>query len=220
MVAIKFGVLLVPFQPLDAIGPMDILLSCSQPYIQNYERMGSAVPGLSKHGIDLNVSVIGETLAPLQVENSFGMIPSTLCDCDLELDYLLVGGPLPTYEISPCFAELVKAHVAKGKVLFTTCTGSLVVAQTGILDGKVATTTHGFLEVAKTLYPKVNWRRDKEWEISGGNIWTASGAGGGMDMITYWVQEHYGLDIINFGLDALNFAPRDINGTLIVRKED
>ena len=68
----------------------------------------------------------------------------------------------------------------EGVVVMTTCTGSMWMAHSGVLDGRKATTNRLALGMAKEMYPNVEWV-DKRWvvdEIGGrkGELWTAGGA--------------------------------------------
>ena len=67
------------------------------------------------------------------------------------------------------------------KTLFTTCSGGMVAAAAGLLDGVTATTNHGAVPLAQQLFSKVNWTREKQWVVDG-KFWTAGGACAGMDM--------------------------------------
>ncbi|KAF7854148.1 uncharacterized protein EAF02_011766 [Botrytis sinoallii] len=74
---------------------------------------------------------------PVELTAGFKVVPTTtIKDCP-PLDYLLVGGPIPTYQLSESFKSFIRAHVEAGKGLFTICTGAITVAQTGILDGNI-----------------------------------------------------------------------------------
>ena len=152
-------------------------------------------------------------MEPVPLTGGFKVLPSTTCDDCPPLDYLLVGGPDPR-ALSDRFAEFLRAHVNAGKVLFTTCTGAMVVSHSGVLDGKTATTNHGAIELAKLFNPKVNWVK-KQWVVDG-NIWTAGGACAGMDMIFAWVVDTYGVDVAMVASYNLDFEPRDIEGHLVL----
>ena len=57
---------------------------------------------------------------------------------------------------SSCTRDLIRQHINAGKSVFTTCTGSTVLASTGLLDGKKATINHAGYKWAKENYPAVN----------------------------------------------------------------
>ncbi|KAL4955098.1 class I glutamine amidotransferase-like protein [Aspergillus filifer] len=86
---------------------------------------------------------------------------------------------------------LIARHVSAGKLLFTTCTGSAVVASSGALDGRVATVSHLEYNWVGARYPPVHWTKGKKWVVDG-KIWTAGGAVAGMDMVAHWIQREFG----------------------------
>jgi transcriptional regulator GlxA family with amidase domain len=121
------------------------------------------------------------------------------------------------YKLSPRFIEFIQEHVKAGKHLFTDCTSGLIIAPTGVLDGRPATTNHGALGIARQLFPKVNWV-EKQW-VEDGNIWIAGGACAGMDMMAHWVIENYGMDLAKLAFVGLDYEPRDIEGNRVLPQQ-
>lgn len=210
---------MIPYQTLDAIGPLDILSSASKKLIEPFEKANlPGIKGMTEKAIDIEFHHINETLEPLTLTANVRLVPSTTCDTCPELDFLLVGGPDPfAYNLSLRFSEFIQKHVEAGKVLFTTCTGALAVAASGVLDGKNATVNHAFLDMAKQVAPNVKWQK-KQWVVDG-NIWTAGGACAGMDMFASWVITNYGMDIARIALGGLDFEPRDVDGALVLPRQ-
>jgi transcriptional regulator GlxA family with amidase domain len=212
MASIQFGVLMIDYQALDAVGPIDILSNVSKKFLVEYEKAGfPGCEGLGEKAIDITFHHIGLTLNPVELTAGIRMLPTTTYDTCPPLDILLVGGPDPyTFKLNEQFAEFVKAHVGAGRTLFTTCTGAWAIASTGVLDGKNATTNHAMIDFAIQQYPKVNWTKEKQWVVDG-NLWTAGGALAGMDMVAHWVLQNYS-EVARFGFTSLDFEPRDVNG--------
>jgi len=211
---------MIEYQTLDAVGPLDILSCCSKRLLSDYEKAVGipAFQGVADKAIDIDFHHIGETLEPVELTAGVKLVPSVTCDTCPPLDYLLIGGPDPLkFKLSPRFAEFIQKHVAAGKAMFTTCTGALVAAQAGVMDGKTATINHGALELMRQMMPKVNWVKE-QWAVDG-NIWTAGGACAGMDMFAHWVIENYGMDLAKFAFSALDFEPRDINGEMVLPRQ-
>ena len=84
----------------------------------------------------------------------------------------------------------------------------------GILDGKAATTNHMFVDMAKQIFPKVHWTKEKQWVVDG-KMWTAGGACAGMDMMAHFVMEKYGMDVAGVGFEALDYQPRDVERKMV-----
>jgi transcriptional regulator GlxA family with amidase domain len=71
-------------------------------------------------------------------------------------------------------------------VVASVCTGSLVLAAAGLLDGKPATTHWGSLELLPTLGREIEVRPDDRF-VDNGNVLTAAGVSAGIDMALYLV---------------------------------
>ena len=66
------------------------------------------------------------------------------------------------------------------------CTGSLVYAAAGLLDGKPATTHWGSLELLPTLGKEIEVRPDDRF-VDTGEVITAAGVSAGIDMALHLV---------------------------------
>jgi transcriptional regulator GlxA family with amidase domain len=71
-------------------------------------------------------------------------------------------------------------------VVASVCTGSLVLAAAGLLDGKPATTHWGSLELLPTLGKEIEVRPDDRF-VDNGRILTAAGVSAGIDMALHLV---------------------------------
>ncbi len=205
---INFGFLLIPLQLLDMAGPMDLLSNIRHEYIQ-----GFGPPGLAKNAKQINFFHIGPTMEPVSLTGGFKAQPTvTLDDCP-KLDYLLVGGPMPEYAHN--LPENMKAFIIERskevRTMFATCTGGLVIAATGLLDGLNATTNHVCIPDGEKLAPMVKWNTQKNWVVDG-KYWTAGGAIAGLDMMAYWVEKEFGTDLLNWSTMVLEYQPRDVDG--------
>ncbi len=90
----------------------------------------------------------------------------------------------------------LQGHNEKGTLIAGGCTGVFLLAESGILNGKNATTNWGFVDLFKKRYPKVALH-PKKMMTEDDNI-LCSGAGtAGMDMCLYIVEKFYGLKVAN-----------------------
>ncbi|CEJ62785.1 hypothetical protein PMG11_11274 [Penicillium brasilianum] len=213
MAPIHVGALVFDYQTIDVIGPCDLLNSASKMLMEGINQYTPVDPALLEKAPDFVFHHIGENLDPVhQLTSSVTMVPTVTVDDVPELDILLVGGDSPREtNLPPKLQDLIRRHVASGKLLFTTCTGSAVVAATGAIDGRRATVNNLEFNWVKNKYPNVNWTKEKKWIIDG-NIWTGSGAVAGMDMVAHWIKETFGLDILIQAALSLDFEPRDVDG--------
>ncbi|WP_236951141.1 DJ-1/PfpI family protein [Methanobacterium subterraneum] len=77
--------------------------------------------------------------------------------------------------------------------ILTICTGSILLAKTGLLDGKKATTNKRLFKWTEH-FPKVDWVREARW-VTDKNIYTSSGVSAGMDMVLGFVADQLGYEV-------------------------
>lgn len=107
---------------------------------------------------------------------------------------LLVPGGMGTRSeetIKPVIEFLRRFCSPDGPYVVTICTGSAVLARTGVLDGRRATTNKIRFESTAASRPQVEWVRKARWVVDG-NVWTSSGISAGIDVTLAFIQEHYG----------------------------
>lgn len=216
--SISIGVLLHPVQALDIVGPLDVLSTVSHEALSGY-----GPPGLADrlNPPRIQFHYIGPTKEPALLTANIRMVPNcTIADCP-KLDVLLIGGPMPDYakNLPQDINEFLLAKSKEVSIILTTCTGALVLAATGVLDGLEATVNHMAIDMklASGIAPRTKWDRTRYWVVAekdGTKIWTAAGAGAGMDMTAQWVRESFehGPELIDFATQGLEWQPRDVKG--------
>ncbi|KAI9290566.1 class I glutamine amidotransferase-like protein, partial [Neoconidiobolus thromboides FSU 785] len=82
------------------------------------------------------------------------------------------------------FINKYKQLCNKAKVVFTVCTGSLVLAKTGLIDGVYATTNKMAYPMYTPLLRKINWIYHARW-VHNKKYITSSGIAAGVDAAMY-----------------------------------
>jgi len=82
--------------------------------------------------------------------------------------------------------DWVRGVSTEGTLVASVCTGSLVLAAAGLLDGKPATTHWGSLELLPTLGRDIEVRSDDRF-VDTGEVITAAGVSAGIDMALHLV---------------------------------
>jgi transcriptional regulator GlxA family with amidase domain len=109
------------------------------------------------------------------------------------------------------------------KWILTVCTGSEILARTGALDGKRATTNKRAFNQASTSdqthmcaldsdvctkvkekHLKVNWVAKGRWVVDG-DIWTSSGISAGIDLTFAWISEVFGEETAQYVADRSEY---------------
>ncbi|KAI0794072.1 class I glutamine amidotransferase-like protein [Fomes fomentarius] len=202
----KVGLLVFPgFEPLDAIGPVEVLQMLSfvrklELYVigPTAEAPSSAIhdPRLNTHG-----SNVGIRLVPTH----------TFDDPPADLEVLLVPGgfgALPEFGNIQPIVEFLQKTYPKLKYLITVCNGAGLPAKAGILDGRKATTTKDVWSKVVTMGPKVDWVKTARYVVDG-NIWTSSGVSAGIDATLAWVAHVYGAETARAIANQMEYEWRD-----------
>src|SRR5579859_3422675 len=100
-------------------------------------------------------------------------------------DVLLIPGGLGNRPLlkDPQYLELLRknaeAVIEHGGTILCVCKGSILLAATGLLDGKRATTNKKAYDALTPMYPRVEWKRVARW-VEDGQIISSSGVSAGM----------------------------------------
>lgn len=95
---------------------------------------------------------------------------------------LLPGGIGIRRELkNPAFLAELKRLATAARWVGTICTGSALLAATGLLDGCKATTNKRAFNLVRQIRPAVQWEPAARW-VEDGKYFTASGVSAGMDM--------------------------------------
>ena len=112
---------------------------------------------------------------------------------DIHYDVLLVpGGRGTRREVNnQVMLNWLVDRSAKAQFVTSVCTGSAVLAKTGILDGIRATSNKMNFEWVVTQGPNVKWVREARW-VEDGTFFTSSGVSAGMDMSLAFIKRILG----------------------------
>lgn len=72
------------------------------------------------------------------------------------------------------------------------CTGAFLLAKTGLLAGKAATTHHGFYSQFAMEFPDIQLKRGFRFVEAGDNLASAGGLTSGIDLALRVVERYYG----------------------------
>ena len=86
----------------------------------------------------------------------------------------------------------IKQIAIASKYVLTVCTGSALLAKTGLLDNRVATSNRKSFEWVIGNGPEVKWDKKARW-TSDGKYYTSAGVSAGMDMVLAFISDLHGL---------------------------
>lgn len=112
-----------------------------------------------------------------------------------QADILLIpGGNVRAAAADAATLDFIRAQTAAADHVLSVCTGSFVLAATGMLDGKTATTFHGSFDAMARTFPQIEIVRDRRW-VDTGKLVTSAGLSSGIDAALHVVAEVRGVDV-------------------------
>jgi transcriptional regulator GlxA family with amidase domain len=113
-----------------------------------------------------------------------------------KFDILLVPGGFGTRTAvnDPAWLDELAAATARAAITTSVCTGSALLAKSGVLDGRPATSNKIAWDWVVQQGPRVKWQRKARW-VDDGNMLTSSGVSAGMDMALSLIARLNGRDL-------------------------
>lgn len=165
------NVLLFPdFETLDAFGAVEVFGCVEEYHLRYFSTDGGVV--VSRQGTKIETE-------PLRNVGDAGIL-------------LVPGGQgtRPLLEDAGFIRALARV-AAQSKYCLTVCTGSALLAKTGLLDNRNATSNKRAMEWVQSTFPSVNWLCHARW-VTDGNVYTSSGISAGIDMALGFVSDQFG----------------------------
>jgi transcriptional regulator GlxA family with amidase domain len=109
------------------------------------------------------------------------------------LDTLIVAGGPGARETERCpdTLALIRTAAAQARRVTSVCTGAFLLAATGMLDGRRATTHWRRAASLARLYPQIRVEPDRIF-VRDGNVWTSAGITAGIDLALALIADDLG----------------------------
>lgn len=159
------------FETLDAFGPAEMLGQLTEEYELKY---------LSHHG-GIVKSQQGVPVDTVPVARAKRSAP------------LLIPGGLGTRKLieSGAYIAMLKDLCEDAAFVLTVCTGSALLANTHLIDGRRATSNKNVFAWASAQGTGVRWQKHARW-VCDGKYYTSSGVSAGMDMTLAFIEHRFG----------------------------
>jgi len=171
---LKFNVILFEnFETLDVFGPVEIIGKLDQHYkIEFYSEKG----GIVRSSQNVRVQSI-----PLPEMGEKGVV-------------LIPGGFGTRKEVDNTpFIDALRQTAEASQFVLTVCTGSALLARTGLLSGRRATSNKMAFDWVKEQDKSVLWKRKARW-TKDDRYYTSSGVSAGIDMTLGFVADRHGIE--------------------------
>jgi len=134
---------------------------------------------------------VSEKAAPIQAGGGMKIVP----------DYTLANAPAPKVIVIPAqsepsaaMLEWIRKSSKTTDVTMSVCTGAFVLAKTGLLSGKSATTFHAAFNSFAMEFPDIKLKRGARF-VEDGNLASAGGLSSGIDLALRVVERYYGRNV-------------------------
>ncbi len=167
-------------QTLDVIGPAEVL--------------GTAARFADKPAYD--VRIVAAQAGPIRT-SSVGIVAERAFDSLRgPLDTLLIAGGagVAVAARDERTVRWVQAAAKRSRRLASVCSGSFLLAEAGLLDGRRATTHWAYCDLLQRMYPQVEVDPDPIF-VRDGNVSTSAGVTAGMDLALAFVEEDHGREL-------------------------
>ena len=165
-------------------------------------------PGMGKHGFELYT--VSDSTHPIHASGGMQIIP----------DYTFDNAPTPNIVVipaqdgnSPKMMDWIRKMYRTSDVTMSVCTGAFTLAQTGLLNGKKATTHHDTWAMLHNQFPKIEVLSNKRWVQNDPVLFTSGGLSSGIDLALHIVDLYFGRSVAEDTADTMEYEGRDWKGT-------
>lgn len=163
-------ILFSDFETLDVFGPVEVFGKVEKCTIKYYSQLGGIIS--NKDGLRIETQPIDN----IEI-NDVLFIP---------------GGSGTRKDVENIeFLHQIRNLAENSQYILTVCTGSALLARTGLLDGKKATSNKRAFDWVKSNSDKVKWIQQARWVVDG-KYYTSSGVSAGIDMALGFVSDLLG----------------------------
>jgi putative intracellular protease/amidase/YHS domain-containing protein len=130
---------------------------------------------------------VAETKAPLVTGSGLTVVP----------DYTFETAPqpkvivIPAQDTSEAMLQWIRKSSVGADLTMSVCAGAFMLAKTGLLNGKSATTHHDAYKEFANEFPKVHVVRGVRF-VEEGNLATSGGLASGIDLALHVVERYFG----------------------------
>lgn len=148
-----------------------------------------AFKAATNENLEFRIFAVAPTKQPLQTMGGLTLLP----------DYTFADAPQANIVVIPAQGggrdpsklAWIRSISRSADHVMSVCTGSFILARTGLLDDQVATTHHGAYDLFEQTFPKVRLQREVPFVVSG--KLSSAGAGiTGVDLALHIVSRYQG----------------------------
>jgi len=198
----RVGILIFPeVEVLDFCGPFEVF---SITRLNEEKRREEPSP--------FDVVLVAQTLDPVEAAGGLRVLPQYTFDTCPKLDILVAPGGYGTrlQVRNEALIGWIGRAASQAELVTSVCTGSLLLAKAGLLDGVRATTHWRVLGEMRSFFPQVEVV-DDEHVVEQGRILTSAGVSAGIDMALRVVKRCFGETIARAAARQMEYPYSESN---------
>lgn len=144
---------------------------------------------------------VAATAAPIKASGGMTIVPN----------YTFATAPAPKVIVIPAQSapsdavlDWVREAARDADLTMSVCTGAFLLAKTGLLSGKSATTHHGAYSQFAMQFPDIALERGARF-VNAGKFATAGGLSSGIDLALHVVERYFGRAVARNTADAMEY---------------
>jgi transcriptional regulator GlxA family with amidase domain len=173
-------------QPLDVAGPAEVFAGASQ------------LAALDSGAAAYDVEVVAQTTEPIVTrDGAYGIAPRrTTASVRGPIDTLIVAGGWGVYDqvSNRSLIRWVRSAARRSRRVTSVCSGSFLLAEAGLLEGKRATTHWSSCAELARRHPEIDVDPEPIF-VHDGDVWTSAGVTAGMDLSLALVEADLGREV-------------------------
>ncbi|MEU6477266.1 GlxA family transcriptional regulator [Streptomyces sp. NPDC047017] len=163
-------------QSLDVTGPLEVFAGADKHTPGTYRVRTASLDG-----------------APVRASSGLTLVPDASLDAAPAPHTLIVPGGEGTRRPDPRLVDWVRRHGPRAARLVSVCTGAMLLAEAGLLDGRRATTHWAYCATLARDHPAIRVESDPIF-VRDGTVSTSAGVTAGIDLALALVEEDVGRD--------------------------
>ncbi|MEU1403119.1 GlxA family transcriptional regulator [Streptomyces sp. NPDC005728] len=164
-------------QSLDVTGPLEVFNGAEQHTPGTYRIRTASLDG-----------------GPVRTSSGLALVPDEALTEAADPDTLLVPGGRGTRSPDPRLTEWLRTHGPRARRLVSVCTGAILLAAAGLLDGRRATTHWAYCDKLARDHPALTVDPEPIY-VRDGQVSTSAGVTSGIDLALALVEEDLDRDV-------------------------
>lgn len=170
-------------QVLDITGPLEVFARTSR-WLRDHR--GVRTPAYS-------IELVGPRAGLFETSGGIQLLATRRYSAVRRVDTLLIAGGIGYADVmrDAAIIRWIRRQFARVERLGSICTGAILLAKTGLLDGKHATTHWAYFEKLARAARSVHLETDALY-VRSGKLYTSAGVTAGMDMALAMIEDDWG----------------------------